>query len=75
MDIGDAERLQVAEVACAALVPGDDVVHLQGALVLVRAPAFAAAPGPGEHPIHHRAADRCAVAAAMGKHLITPLGA
>lgn len=34
MGNSDAERLQVAEVACAALVPGDDVVHLQSALVL-----------------------------------------
>jgi hypothetical protein len=31
--IGDAERIQVAEVACAALVPGHDVVHLKGPLV------------------------------------------
>jgi len=33
MGIGDAECLQVAEVACAALVPGHDGVHLQGPLV------------------------------------------
>ena len=33
MGIGDAECLQVAEFACAALVPGHDVVHLQGPLV------------------------------------------
>jgi hypothetical protein len=33
MGIGDAECLQVAEVACAAPVPGHDGVHLQGSLV------------------------------------------
>ena len=33
MGIGDAEGLQVAEVVRAALVPGHDVVHLQGPLV------------------------------------------
>ena len=33
MGIGDAECLQVAEVACAALVPGHDGVYLQGPLV------------------------------------------
>ena len=41
MGIGDAEGLQVADVACTALVPPlrgrlrlrDDVVHLQGPLV------------------------------------------
>ena len=29
----EEQGLQVAEVACAALVPGRDVVHLQGLLV------------------------------------------
>jgi hypothetical protein len=33
MGIGDAECLQVAEVVRAALVPGRDVVHLQGPLL------------------------------------------
>ena len=33
MGIGDAECLQVAEVVRTALVPGHDVVHLQGPLV------------------------------------------
>jgi hypothetical protein len=33
MGFGDAECLQVAEVACAALVPGHDGVYLQGPLV------------------------------------------
>ena len=46
----EAESLQVAEVACAALVPGHDVVHVQGALVLVCLAALAAASGAGEHP-------------------------
>jgi hypothetical protein len=33
MGIGDAEGLQVAEVVRAALVSGQDVVHLQGPLM------------------------------------------
>ena len=33
MGIGDAECLQVAEVVRAALVPGHDMVHLQGPLM------------------------------------------
>ena len=33
----------------------------------------AAAPGPREHPILHRAADRAAVAAMMREQLLTPL--
>ena len=69
----EAERLQVADVVRSALVPGDDVVHLQGPLMLMRAAALAAAPCPGEHPVLHRAADRAAVAGAMGEHLLTPL--
>ncbi len=55
--------MQVAEVVRTALVPGHDVVHLQGPLVLVCPAAFAAAFGPGEHPDFDRAADRGAVAA------------
>lgn len=69
----EAERLQVAEGVGAALVPGDDVVHLQGVLVLVRAAALAAAPGASVNPVLHRAADRVAVAAAVGKHLFAAL--
>ena len=53
-----AEGLQVAEVVGAAVVAGHDVVHLQGPLVLMGAAALTAAPGPGEHPILHRTADR-----------------
>jgi hypothetical protein len=37
----EAESLQVADGVGAALVLGDDVVHLQGPLVLVRAAALA----------------------------------
>jgi hypothetical protein len=55
------------------LVLGDDVFHLQGPLVLVRTAAFAAAPGAGENPVFHRAADRGAVAAAVGEHLLAAL--
>ena len=33
MGIGDAECLQVAEVVRAALVPGHDMVYLQGPLM------------------------------------------
>ena len=44
------------------MVPGHDVVHLQGPLMFVCAAAFAAALGPGEHPVFDRAADRGAVA-------------
>jgi hypothetical protein len=33
MGIGDVKWLQVAEAVRAALVPGHDVVHLQGLLV------------------------------------------
>ena len=69
----EAERLQVADGVGAALAFGDDVVHLQGALVLVRAAALAAAPGAGGRPVHHRAADRAAVAAAVGKHFFAAL--
>ena len=69
----EAEGLQVAEVVRAAMVPGHDVVHLQGPLVLVCAAAFAAAFGPGEHPDFDRAADRGAVAAAVGEHLLAAL--
>ncbi len=42
----DAERLQVADVVRAALVPGEHVVHLDGPLMLMRAAALAAAPCP-----------------------------
>ena len=69
----EAERLQVAEVVRAALVSGDDVVHLQGPLVLVGAAALAAAPGASVNPVSHRAADRAAVAAAVGKRLFAAL--
>ena len=37
------------------------------------APAFAAAFGPGEHPDFDRAADRSAVAAPVGEHLLAAL--
>ena len=69
----EAEGLQVAHVIGAALIPGDDVVHLQGPLVLMGAAALAAAPGAGEHPVFYRAADRGAVAAAVGEHLLAAL--
>jgi hypothetical protein len=77
----EAERLQVADVARSALVPGHDVVHPQGPLMLIRAAALAAAPCPGEYPVFHRTADRASVAGAMGVaegfceavHILTPL--
>ena len=58
MGIGDAERLQFAEVACAALVPGHDVVHLQGPLVrrlLSNSPrrSTRCGPGPIGDPVFH----------------------
>ena len=59
----EAEGLQVAEVVGTALVPGHDVVHLQGALVLMGAAALAAAPGASVNPDFDRTADRRAVAA------------
>jgi hypothetical protein len=62
----EAERLQVADVDRSALVPGHDVVHPQGPLMLIRAAALAAAPCPSEHPVFHRTADRASVAGAMG---------
>ncbi len=65
--------LQVAEVLRTALVPGHDVVHLQGPLMLVCAAAFAAAFGPGEHPDVDRATDRRAVAVPVGEHLLAAL--
>ena len=43
----EAEGLQVAEVVGAALVPGHDVVHLQGPLMFMGSPVLAAAPGAG----------------------------
>ena len=66
----EAERLQVAESVGTDLVFGDDVVRLQGPLVLVGAAALAAAPVAGENPLFHRAADRGAVTAAVRKHLV-----
>jgi len=69
----EAEGLQVAEVVRAAVVPGNDVVHLQGPLVLVCAAAFAAAAGTGEHLDFDRAADRRAVAAPVGEYLLAEL--
>ena len=69
----EAEGLQVAEVVGAAVVLRHDVVHLQGPLVLVCAAAFAAAFGAGEHPDFDRAADRGAVAAPVGEHLLAAL--
>ena len=69
----EAEGLQVADGVRTAMVSGHDVVHLQGPLVLVRAAALAAAPGAGEDSVFHRAADRAAVAAAVGKHLLAAL--
>jgi hypothetical protein len=59
----EAEGLQVAEVVRAAMVSGQDVVHLQGPLVLVCSAAFATAFGTDEHPVFGRVADRCALAA------------
>ena len=55
-----------------------DVVHLQGALVQdlpsnSGSAALAAASGAGEHPVFDRAADRRAVAAAVGEHLLAAL--
>jgi hypothetical protein len=41
--------------------------------MLVGAAAFAAAAGPGEHPVFDRAADRRAVAAPVGEHLLAAL--
>lgn len=35
--------------------------------------AFAASAGTGEHPVFDRATDRCAVAAAVGEHVLAPL--
>ena len=55
------------------MVPGHDVVHLQGPLLLVCTAAFAAALGAGEHSDFDRAADRGAVSQAVGKHLFAPL--
>jgi len=55
------------------MVPGHDVVHLKGPLVLVGAAAFAAALVPGEHPDFDRAADRGAMAAPVGEHLLAAL--
>jgi hypothetical protein len=46
----EAEGLQVAEFACAAVAFRHDVVHLQGPLVLVGPAALAAVAAPvGEH--------------------------
>ena len=69
----EAEGLQVAEVVRTAMVPGHDVLHLQGSLMLVCAAAFAAALGAGEHPDFDRAADRGAVAAPVGENLLAAL--
>ena len=55
------------------MVPGHDVVHLQGPLLLMGAAALVAAPGAGEHPVFDRAADRRAVAAPVGEHLLAAL--
>jgi len=41
--------------------------------MFVCAAAFAAAPGAGEHSVFDRAADRSAVAAAVGEHLLAAL--
>lgn len=54
----EAEGLPVAEDACAAVVRGHDVVHLQGSLVLVCPAPLAASSGAGEHPVVDRTADR-----------------
>ena len=51
--IGNAQGLQVADGVGAALVSGDDVVHLQGSLVLVSAAALAAALGASVNPALH----------------------
>ena len=69
----EAEGLQVAEVIGSAVVFRDDVVHLQGPLVLVRPAAFAAPLGAGQHSLLDRAVDRCAVTAPVGEHLLTAL--
>ena len=55
------------------MVPGHDVVHLQGPLVLVCPAAFAAAFGAGEHLVFDRAADRGAVAAPVGENFLAAL--
>ena len=55
------------------MVPGHDVVHLQGPLMFVCAAAFAAAIGAGEHLVFDRAADRRAVAAAVGEYFFAAL--
>jgi len=51
----------------------DDVVHLQGPLVLVRTAVLTAAFGAGQHPVLGRAVDRCAVTAPVGEYLLTAL--
>jgi hypothetical protein len=48
-------------------------VEAEGPLVLMGAAALAAAPGASVNPVVHRAADRGAVAAAVGKHLFAAL--
>ena len=50
------------------MVFGDDAHPRQGPLVLVRPAALAATPGASVNPDFDRAADRRAVAAAVGKH-------
>jgi hypothetical protein len=74
----EAEGLQVAEVVRAARFLGTmwstsralwcGVCHATAG-----AAAFAPAFGPGEHPVFDRAADRGAVAAAVGEHLLAAL--
>ena len=49
------------------------MANLQGPLVFMGAAALAAAPGASVNPVVHRAADRGAVAAAVGKHLLAAL--
>ena len=48
------------------MVPRHDLVHLQGPLVFVHPAALAAAFGPGEHPVLHRAAHQVVGAIAVG---------
>jgi len=69
----EAEGLQVAEVACTAVVPGHDGLHLQGPLVLMGPAALAAASGASVYPDLDRAADRHAVAGAVGEYLLAAL--
>jgi hypothetical protein len=73
-DTAEVKSLQLADIVSPPpMALGDDLVHIQGPLMLMGAAELAAALYSRRYLVSHRADDRAAVAEAVRKHLLTPL--